>query len=276
MTTKLPLSEANLPHVIEFFSEATAVGKTLCAWRTRYHYELAGIKTVMVRIESRGIEKKLHPGDVFIASESFDQAHRKAGGVVGVLQPYFAAIADAAKNKTAVICDWAGGLARRHAEILISSQFDERLAELKATGISFGVTTNAADRMQHALDNLLETKRAAPGLHRGVILNARLGDFDFVKGSYSASVFNKLLKAAVEDGGVVLRLPSITGDSWQTCESHGLTMPAVLKSKAPELAARTHNDTFVAQACISEMAAFWSVTDKEFSRVARFRDAPGQ
>jgi hypothetical protein len=272
MTAKIPLSETSPPHVVEFTADGTGVGKSFSAWRTRYHYELAGIPTTLVRIESRGVEKALRKTDIFIPVESFAQAGRMPGGLAGVLQPLFATVASATKTKSAVIIDWAGGLARHRAEILAATRFDERLAELDVIGLSFVVTTNGTDRMKQAAENLRTVKQAAPGLLRCLLLNKRFGGFSFIAGSDPAAVYRDLLKAA-QDGCGTVTLPAIAGESWKYCEDAGLTLPQVMSFTSGEIAKRTGLDAFTATACATEVAAFWDLSEKELSRVLRFRAA---
>jgi hypothetical protein len=274
MTIKLPLTETSLPHYVEFTADGTAVGKSFFGTRVRYHYELAGLRTTLVRIESRGVDKPLRKTDVYIPVENFAQASRLPGGMVGVLRPLFDAIAAAAKTQGVVIVDWAGGLARLRVEMLASTRFDERLAELGVAGLSFFVTTNPTDRMRQAAANLADSQLAAPGLARALLLNKRLGDFDFLAGSGPAAAFRDLHNAA--QGCPVLAFEGIAGESWKICEDAALTMPFVVRSKPAEIAARTGLDDFTAAACGTEVAAWWATSDAELQRVLRFRPAPAK
>src|SRR5450830_1892837 len=125
----IPLTETNLPLVIEFSADATGVGKSFAAWRTRYHCELAGIATTLVRIETRGVAQRLRADDIFIPVEDFALAAQRPGGLVGVLAPLSAIAKAANTRRSVVIVDWAGGLAQHHAAHLAATQFDDRLAE---------------------------------------------------------------------------------------------------------------------------------------------------
>ena len=209
MTT---LTETALPMFVEFFADATGVGKSFAAWRARYHFDAAGIQTTLVRIETRGVAQRLRAGDIFIPVEDFAQASQRPGGLVGVLSPLSEAIGRLANTRRAVvIADWAGGLAQHHAAHLIASGFDERLAELGVTGISFVATTNRTEQMRQSAEILRMLATKAPGLHRGLLFNERFGGFDFPKGSRPAAVYRDLLKA-VQDNCAVITLPAVVGE----------------------------------------------------------------
>jgi hypothetical protein len=260
--------------VIEFTADATAVGKSLAALRTRYYLDQRGIANVLVLIESRGVEayKTRRRGDLFIAVEDFRRAQELPGGLAGVLRPLYLAIERAAKTGAVVIIDWAGGQAQNRLEALAATQFDRRLMELGLAGLSVIVTTSAADRMHQAAANLARTAEAAPLLQRALLLNARGGGFEFAPGSAPAAAFKSLMQAAA--GAGVLRFPSIEGESWQECEEAGLTLPAVIRATPGHIAAKTKLDNFSAAACISEVAAWWSATEESFGAVLPFRAEP--
>src|SRR5665213_3306057 len=197
-----PLTDTALPLVIEFTADATGVGKTLAAWRTRYHCDLAGIATTMVRIETRGVAQRLRRGDIFIPVENFAQAAQRPGGIAGVLAPLSAAIANVAHRRSVVIVDWAGGLAQHHVAHLVATHFDEQLTELGVTGLSFVVTTNRTEQMRQAA---------------------------------------------------------------------GLAMPEVVRSTPAEFAKKTGHDLITSAACVTEVAAFWDLSEQALNSVFRFR-----
>jgi len=264
-----PLTDTALPLVIEFTADATGVGKTLAAWRTRYHCDLAGIATTMVRIETRGVAQRLRRGDIFIPVENFAQAAQRPGGIAGVLAPLSAAIANVAHRRSVVIVDWAGGLAQHHVAHLVATHFDEQLTELGVTGLSFVVTTNRTEQMRQAAENLRMLAATTPGLHRGLLLNQRFGNFEFLAGSRPAAVYRDLRKAAGDCATITL--PAVVGESWKTCEDAGLAMPEVVRSTPAEFAKKTGHDLFTSAACVTEVAAFWDLSEQALNSVFRFR-----
>jgi hypothetical protein len=274
MNEPVKLTSTGRPQVIEFSADATGVGKTTAALRLRYHCEQRDIKTVLVTIESRGVAatRASRPADVFIATEDFRRAKEMPGGLVGVLRPLYGAIEQAAKTGAAVIIDWAGGHAQSRIEALAATQFDQRLTEFRMVGVSVIVTTSSTDKMRQAATNLLRTQEVVPGLQRVLLLNARNGSFDFIPGTAPATAYKNLMKAA--QGGKLIRFPAIEGESWQECDQAGLTMPAVIRATPAHIAGRTKLDTFTAAACISEVAAWWALTEKSLAAVFPFRAEP--
>jgi hypothetical protein len=268
-TPSMKLTGSGLPQVIELSADGTAVGKTTTAWRIRHYCDRYGIKTVLVAIESRGNRRAqaYRRSDIFIATEDFKRARELPGGLVGVLQPLFAAIEQAAKSDGIVIVDWAGGQAQARLEVLTASGFDQRLAELNMVGLSVIVTTSAVEKMRQAADNLTGTLEAAPGLQRVLLLNAHGGAFQFIPNTAAAAAYKALLKADT----AVIRFPSIEGESWQECQQAGLSMLAVIKSTPAELATKTRLDRFTAAACRAEIAAWYKLTDTALRQVLPFR-----
>jgi hypothetical protein len=279
--TEVPISEAlaatappppatAIPRVIELSADGSHVGKSLLANRLRDYLRQAGCKTILVRIESRGIDQKLEPGDVFIASENFSRAGELPGGIVGVLAPLYEAIARARATGAVLIVDWASGLVRNRLEILAATRFDERLAALNMSGLTLVVTSNATDRMAQATEHLALLAKVAPGLQRGLVLNCRDGDFDFAAGSEQKRVLDTLRAAAA--GGAVITIPQIRGGCWKLCEEAGYTMVEAMRAEPPEVAGRLNIDQFTATACITEIEAWWQLSEVAFAQVARFPD----
>jgi hypothetical protein len=264
---------ASRPSVIAYSADGTGVGKSLVANRTRHFLENAGVETVLVRIETRGIEPKLRPGDVFIPVESFSHASRLPGGVAGVLRPMFQPIIAAAQKRSgAVIIDWGGGLLQHHQEMLAATRFDERLAELGVDSCSFIVTTNSVAAMRQATVALTAIAKVAPRMPRGLVQNERLGDFKFEPASEQDRVF-KDLRAAAQRCAVTITIPQILGDSWKICDDAGVTMPEAVNATAEQLAARIGVDQFLAQACASDIAAWWHKTEEELRHAFPFPQA---
>ena len=269
------LTGTKLPQVIELSADATSVGKTTAAWRIRHYCDQRGIKTILVTIESRGITvgRALRPGDVVIATEDFRRAKELPGGLAGVLRPLSTAIERAARTGAAVVIDWAGGHAQDRLEALAAMCFDQILAEFDLVGISVIVTTCATDKMRQASLNLTTTREVVPGLQRALLLNERGGRFDFIPGSAPAVAYQELLRAA--QGVKAIRFPAIEGESWQACEQAGLTMPAVIRATPAQLAAKLRLDRFTTAAIISEVTAWWTLTERSLASVFPFRAEQG-
>ncbi len=259
---------SNLPLYIETFADATGVGKSLSAWRIRHFLDEAGVPNIMVRIETRGVEAKLREGDIAIAVEDFAQAADRPGGIAGVLQPLSATILAAAKTRHVVIADWAGGTARHHLEYVAKTRLDEVLQSIGMTGFSIAVTTNRTEQMRQAADNLNSLEKAAPGLRRGLLLNKRFGDFNFLAGSKQEEEYRGLMRAART--ATVIEFPAVVGNSWKTAEDARLSMPDVIKATPAFFAERTGLDAITAMACITEIAVFYELTKKALVRVLRF------
>lgn len=273
MSDAIRLTGTGLPQVIELTADATGVGKTMAAWRIRHYCDQRGIKTILVTIESRGIAatRAFRPADVVIYTEDFRRAKELPGGLVGVLRPLSLAIERAAKTGVAVIVDWAGGHAQDRLEALTAMRFDEILAEFHMVGLSVVVTTSATDKMRQAALNLTRTQEVVPGLQRAVLLNARGGAFNFIPGTAPAMAYKDLMNAA--QGVKIIRFPAVEGESWQECEQAGLAMPAVIGAAAAQLAAKIRQDRFTAAAIISEMTAWWKLTERDLVAVLPFRIA---
>ena len=263
-----PLTATAIARFIEFSAHGSHVGKTTLTRRLRDHLLQAGQKTIMVRVESRGIDPNLEEGDVFIASEDFSRAGELAGGIVGVLAPLYAAIARARTEGAVLLLDWASGLVQHRLEIFAATQFDARLAALNMTGLSLIVTSNGADRMSQARDNLAMLAKVAPGLQRGLVLNSRAGDFEFAANSEQKRILDTLLEAVAP--GPVIRIAQLRGGCWKLCEEAGYTMPQAMRADPAELARRLGIDEFTAAACVTEIAAWWQSTEVAFEQVARF------
>lgn len=267
----MPLTTANLPLFIELFADATGAGKTFSAWRIRHHLDQAGIPTILVRIETRGVRASLRKGDVYIAVEDFAQASQRPGGIAGVLQPLSTTIIAAARTRRVVIADWAGGLARHHLEYLAKTHLDTTLTHVGITGLSIVTTTNRTEQMRQAAANLRDLATITPGLHRGLLLNERFGAFAFIPGSQPALVHRDLLRAA--QGCAVIKFPAVVGESWKTAEDARLTMPQVRDATAEAFADKTGLDLLTAAACVTEVCAFWELSEVALNGVLRFRAA---
>ncbi len=267
---------SSIPDYIDVSADASHLGKTTIARRLRHYMHGAGRQTIMVRIESRAIDPKLEPGDVFIPVENFSRAGDLAGGIVGVLTPFFDAIVRARDEGKTLIMDWPAGAARQRLEAMAATRFDERMAALGMTGLSLVVTTNASDRMAEAAENLNLLAQVAPGLQRGVVLNSRAGDFNFASGSEQARLLRTLLN--LPDLAAILKIPLLRGGCWKLCEEAGYTiMPEAMLTSPSDLAKRLKVNEFLAASVITEIEAWWQLTEKALAQVARFpEDAPHQ
>ncbi len=261
-----------LPLFVELFADGTGQGKTLGTNRFRQHFQLAGIPTALVRIETeRARQRDLLPGDLFIPTEALAHAADTVAGAAGWLAPLFEILE---RTKAGVvIVDWPGGQGTVRSEIFAASRFDENLQQLGFTGVSVIVTTNQDERMDQAAATLTMNKDIAPGLHQILLKNERLGKFSFAAGSPAAAAHQRLLGAPAEE---TLVFPAIAGRSWQSCDNLGLSMPAVMRLNPGELAELTKQNRFVTSACLTEIAFWWQVTGKQLDRLFPFRPEPAK
>lgn len=273
-TRYLRLKGTAVPRVIEFSAHGTGVGKTIAAHRTRHHLDKAGVKNVLVTIESRAVlpHRKLRGSDVFISTEDFKLAREMPGGLPALLRPMYLAIAEAAREGSVVIIDWPGGAAHVRLEAMAATRFGQRIRELGISCISVIVTTASLDRMKQATENLLSTAEVAPGIRRGLLLNERAGKFEFIAGTALGDAFKDLMVAA--EGAEIIRFGSIVGESWQACEAAGLSFEAVLRATAAHIADATRLDLFTAAATQTEVLTWWDATKLALDQVFPFRQ-PG-
>lgn len=137
-------------------------------------------------------------------------------------------------------------------------------------GLSLVATTNQVDRMQDATSLLTQTGIVAPGLDRALLLNQRHGTFSFPAGSAECDAFEALERAA--KGLPVLRLPSVRGESWQACENAGLTMRETIELDLTELVRRLRGNPYVIAAIQSQVAAWWTIAEKEVLGILEAKD----
>lgn len=253
-----PAASIAIPSYLEGSADGTSQGKTTYMSRVRDYVEEHGIPVKMIRIESRGVAKsQLREADVLIATESFAEARRHVGGVAGVVQPIYDAVKWAAENKGVVVIDWGGGLARLRLEIYIATRFDQALRRHGMKGATFFPVTQTADRMSETAKNIAESAEAVPGLRRVLVMNEKLGPFQFPPGTASERAYANLM-AAPRDA--LVRMPEIQNEAWAICESAGLHMAEAVRMQAPQLAERIGHIDFVAEAVLSEIGAWWLST----------------
>ena len=267
----VPLATRGISQLIELTTDGAALGRSLAPFRLRHHYEQRRARTTVVWI---GFPPASSRGTDAPATCSLDEASprptvRPARWPACWPRPS-SRIAEAAAKEEAVLVDWAGGQAQNRLEVLAATGFDDRLAELEIRGRSVVVTTNATARMHEAAANLADTARLAPGLARTLLLNERNGAFRFIAGTASADAYRSLLDAAQ---GSVIRFARIRGESWQSCEDAGFSLPAVVRAAPALIAEKTKLDPFTAAACVSECGAWWAATEKELSGVFPFAAA---
>jgi hypothetical protein len=257
---------------IEVTAAASHVGKTLTATFITALLRSVGIPVLLARIESKAA-RLTSTADLDIDSEDFGQAARLPGGEAAILRPVYDALQKAPQDKRVIIVDWAGGFVDYRNKILAATRFDERLADLGLQGISLVVTTSQADRMRQAADVLTHTRLITPQLDRAVVLNRRLGAFNFVPGSAERSAFDALQKAA--EGDPAIRIPAVAGESWKSCENAGLSMREVIELNLPELAKRLSEDLWVASAVQVQVLAWWTAAEKEVLKVLGRKNGAG-
>jgi len=257
---------------IEFFSMGSHVGKSMFTTYLAALLRSLGIDVVIVRIESKAARSK--DADIFIDSEDFAASARLPGGEVALLRPVYDALRSAAEKqiRPLIMLDWGGGLSEYRAKIYAATRFDDRLADHKLRGLSIVVTTSLVDRMRHASELIEQTRILTPGLDRALLLNSRVGKFAFVKGTEEHRIFSDLQEAA--KGARIIRIPAITGETWQSCEAAGLSMVDTIKLPLPELAQRLgEDDPFSACAYQMQVATWWQKAEREFLKALVASDA---
>jgi hypothetical protein len=259
--------------VIEFCSIGSHVGKSMFATYTAALLRrVVCVDVVIVRIESKGARSK--EADIHVNSEDFASSARLPGGEVALLRPVFDLLETVAQKeiRPVIVVDWGGGLAEHRAKIWASTRFDARLADFNMCGLSVVTTTSLVDRMRHARELVEQTRLITPDLDIALLLNRRVGGFTFVDGSEEARTFRDLQKAA--KGVPVIKVPSITGETWQSCEAAGLSMTEVIDAELRPLQQRLGGESsFVANAFQTQVAAWWDSTEREFLKVLGASDA---
>jgi hypothetical protein len=264
---------ARLPTVVEYFSVASHVGKSMFSTYTAALLRRQmGLDVVIVRIESKGARSR--EADIHIPVEDFAASARLPGGEVALLRPVFDLLESVAQKekRPVIVIDWGGGLAEHRAKIWASTRFDARLADFNMKGLSIVTTTSLVDRMRHARDLIEQTRLITPGLQIGLLLNRRAGNFTFVENSEEGRAFRDLQKTA--EGATTIKVQSITGETWQTCEAANLSMTDVIDADLRTLQQRLGGESsFVASAFQMQVAAWWNATEREFLKILGSSDA---
>jgi hypothetical protein len=258
-----------LPSFLEITGHGTSLGKSLIATTAALVYRQAGYDVTMVRIESKLIRHR--EGDIFIATENFAQAAGLVGGLAGVVDPMLEAFETIKPGKSAVITDWGGGQADHRAQIFVATRIGERLKAMGISATSVIVTTNAASDMARAAELLHTSAMIAPDIHRCLALNRRRGPFNFVNGSEQSRVYSRLREEAKSARTFEVR--AVGGESWKVCDEAGMSMPEVIESDIETLSARIAQNRFIAGACQTEVAAWYSATEAELLRVLALPNA---
>jgi hypothetical protein len=184
-TTNVPAADlrvsadrpGGLPTVVEFFSVASHVGKSMFSTYTAALLrKQMGLDVVIVRIESKGARSR--EADIHIPVEDFAASARLPGGEVALLRPVFDLLESVAQKdkRPVIVIDWGGGLAEHRAKIWASTRFDARLADFNMKGLSIVTTTSLVDRMRHARDLIEQTRLITPRLQIGLLLNRPAGN----------------------------------------------------------------------------------------------------
>jgi hypothetical protein len=270
---KAAYTTVRLPDVIEYFSVASHVGKSLF---TDYTAALIrrqlDLEVVIVRIESKGARSR--DADIHISAEDFAASARLPGGEVALLKPVFDHLESVARKdkRPVTVIDWGGGLAEYRAKIWASTRLDARLADFNMQGLSIVTTTSLVDRMRHARDLIEQTRLITPGLRIALLLNRRAGNFTFIEHSEEGRAFRDLQKAA--EGVTTIRVQSLTGETWQTCAAANLSMSDVIDADLPTLQHCLGGESsFVASAFQMQVAAWWNATEREFIKMLGTDDA---
>jgi hypothetical protein len=257
---------AQPPDLVEYFSIGSHVGKTLFTdFTSALLRTVMGREVVVVRIESKGSRSV---GDIHVNSEDFAASARLPGGEVALLRPVFDLLESMAQKQVrpVVVIDWGGGLSEYRAKIWAATRIDKRLADFNMRGLSVVTTTSLMDRMRHATKLIEQTRLITPGLDLVLLLNRRVGGFNFIQGSEEARVFQELRKAA--EGIPIITAHSVTGESWQSCEAAGLSMTEVIDADLRTLQHRLGGESsFVASAYQMQIAAWWKNTERAFLKI---------
>ncbi len=229
---------------------------------------------MMVRIESSRIgHVALRDGDVFIATEEFARAEQAPGGIAGILRPALVAIRHVLEHGGAVIIDWPGGAAEHRQTFWASTGLDARLAKAGAHALSCVVTTAEPERLREARDAIARTRLIAPKTKIVLCLNDRAGRFpDRGDGTAGAALAQAL---DTHQGGIIVRIPKISGDSWAYVAATGMEMTKVLASDPDDVAKALGADEFLVTASIVHTQAWFDRTRAEVARLFPFREQTG-
>lgn len=261
-----------LPSVVDITGHGTGLGKSLLATTSALVYRQAGYEVTVVRIESKLIKRREAEADIFIATENFAHAATLVGGLAGVVDPLFETFKTIKPGKSAVIVDWGGGQADHRSQIFVATRFGARLKAMGIAATSVIATTNAANDMAQAEELLRTSAMIAPEINRCLALNRRRGPFAFGNGSEQSRVYNRLRDEA--KGARTFEVRAVGGESWKVCDEAGLSMPEVIEADLEALSARIGQNHFIAGACQTEVAAWYSATEAELLRVLALPNAP--
>ena len=250
---------------VQFHAPGTSKGKTTLANALRYHHLLRGVDPRMLRIESRESAPAAAPGEILIPMEHVLDAADVRGGPTGVLVATISRAAEeCAKSGIPLLIDWAGGQSALHAEFLATTRFDQVLDDLGFRSYSVTLTTSSADSILQAARSLDLISKVAPRFHRVVAFNERDGNFaNFPAGSPEAKAYGGALLPEIAKSASRLTIPRIRGLAWAPFESAGLSFPEVFEKSTAELADRTGMSRMAVNACVANVAAWWTVVDAE-------------
>lgn len=247
------------PLFVEIVGQGSGMGKSLLADRVRDFLRGASVPTHLIRIESDRLDLGLREGDIHIPSEQFARAADMKGGLAGVVQPVFTAILGLEQDGGAVVVDWASGLSNHREKIAAATMLDHELATSGISHICLVVTTRDPDRMNEALALIRRHRAELPSAKIILALNAYGGDFDFALRSEQGDIYMRLLEEAGREN--VWRVPVVEGLSLQTVAVLGKNLPEIIASNPREVAEKLKLDRYIANTCLSYIAAFHMATE---------------
>jgi hypothetical protein len=256
---------------VQFHAPGSSKGKTTLSNGVRYHYILRGIHPCMLRIESRESAPAAAPGDILIPLEHVLDAADVRGGPTGVLVATISRAAEeCAKSGVPLLIDWAGGQAATQAEFLALTRFDQVLDDLGFRSYSVTLTTSSADSILQAARSLDLISKVAPKFRRVVAFNERDGNFaNFPAESPEAKAYGGALLPAIAKSALRLTIPRIRGLALAPFESASLSLPDVFEKSTAELADRTGMTRMAVNACVANVAAWWTVVDAEIENMLK-------
>jgi len=250
---------------VQVEANGTFKGKSTLLNAIRYHHLIRGIDPRLVRIESRESAPVAAPGEILIPLERVLDAADVHGGPTGVLVSTISSAAEeCAKNGVPLLIDWAGGQSALRGEFLASTRFDQVLVDLGFRSFSVTLTTSSADSMLQAVRSLDLTSKVAPRFRRVVGLNERDGGFsEFLPGSPEAKAYRDALLPEIAKSALRLNIPRIRGQALAPFASAGLSLRDVLEKSTQELIDATGMPRMAVNACVANVAAWWTVIDAE-------------
>jgi hypothetical protein len=257
--------------LIEFHSERGRIGKTTASNRVRDGYEDRGARVFVVRIESQNGAPAARPGDIRIYTEDLADSQNQIGGGAAVAAPLWEVMKTVARDGGAVIIDWPAGSTKARLELLASTSLAAKATAMGLRCISVAVTTTDATVLRQCARSLEDTLEVAPEMERVVIVNEFSGGpiARIPPSSEQGQAWNELITAS--RGLPMVQFPLIRNRGWELFESRRIEMRQVLRTSAEDLATKLETDPFIVEACRTAVAAWWSKTESELTKVGTFR-----